>query len=67
MGGLQGLLHDLGQVVTDGVQVHGVLQARREGRDGQFRVVPGPVEAAVRVVSSTRPAYTPISSPVTIV
>ncbi|MGH3254169.1 MAG: hypothetical protein ACRDOU_02000 [Streptosporangiaceae bacterium] len=47
MGGLQGALHDGGQVVVDGVEVHGVLQTVRERGHGPLGVVPGPVEAPV--------------------
>ena len=98
MGGLQGLLHDTGQVISDRVQVDRVFQPGRERGHGLVGVIPGPVEPPVHdrctrrrsglnnaaaasvaaatatgvctrntwVASSTIPAYTPTSRPVTI-
>jgi hypothetical protein len=40
-------VHDSGQVVTDRIQIHGVLQPRREPGHHLVRVIPGPVEPAV--------------------
>jgi hypothetical protein len=45
--GLQGLVHGIGQVIPDPVQVHGVLQAGRERGHGGFGVIPGTIEPAV--------------------
>jgi len=47
MGGLQGLLHDIGQIVPDRVQVYGVGEACREGGHRAVSVVASPVEPAV--------------------
>ena len=47
MSGLQGLLHDVGQVIPDRLQLHGVLEAERERGHHHLRVVAGPVEPAV--------------------
>jgi hypothetical protein len=40
MGGFQSLVHDAGQVGLGPVQVHRVLQARRERGDGPVGVIP---------------------------
>jgi ABC-2 type transport system permease protein len=47
MGGLERGIHDVGELVADGAQVHGVLQAGRERGDDLVGVVPGPVEPPV--------------------
>ena len=47
MGGFEGLLHDTGQVISDRVQVHGVLQPGRERHHGLVGVVPGSIEPSV--------------------
>ena len=47
VGGLQRLVHDTGQVISDCVQVHGVLEAGRERRDGLIGVISCPVEPSI--------------------
>ena len=47
VGGFQGLVHDIGQVILDRIQVHRVLQPGRERGHGLVGVVAGPVEPAV--------------------
>ena len=55
MGGLQGLLHDAGQVISDRVQVNRVFQPGRERGDGLVGVIPGPVEPPVHDLLHTPP------------
>ena len=72
VGGLERPVHGAGQVVPDPVQVHGVLQPRRSGVNNAAAAsvaaatATGEFTASTSVASRTSPAYTPISSPVTI-